>query len=140
MSLPPLAAWIEEADKSSCPWRIERGEISSLGAIADQACPTQIGQRRCPAVPFGDNVIRLIWEEGIGLVEQTVLAVSACSVMYLAPQEFWDPLFLSHLTLRCGSGQATMGLRLHHPHEVLEVKIGFQLVFFVVAQLASALC
>src|SRR2546428_13301022 len=66
--------------------RIQRGNVGALEAITVKARPCQVLQRARSTMFERNDMIRLVWEEGIGFRQQAILTAARRAGAYLATQ------------------------------------------------------
>src|SRR5262249_54357384 len=76
MPVPPVTPRVEQAHQPA-GLNVDRGQGGSLVPVAHEAGPGAVALFRLALVCYGDDVIRLVGEEGVTLVDQAVLTPPA---------------------------------------------------------------
>lgn len=63
----------ESYDLSRC--LVDRSKVAPFTAIADEAGPCQIFFRRFAAMLYGDDVVWLMWQEGIVFMKKAIIHI-----------------------------------------------------------------
>lgn len=121
----------ESYDLSCC--LVDRSKVAPFTAIANEAGPCQISFRRFAAMLYGDDVVWLMWQEGIVFMKKAIFT-SVTGAFTNQPAKFcWHIFAYSFL-----ASLPRTYLGFHHTHQKLSLLVLIQFVLQIVIHLASA--
>jgi hypothetical protein len=120
----------ESYDLSRC--LVYRRKVAPFTAIADETGPSQISFICFAAMLYGDDVVWLMWQEGIVFMKKAILT-SVTGAFSNQPAKFCRHIF-AHPAL---ASLPRTYLSLHHAHQKFSLLVLVQFVLKVVIQLAG---
>jgi len=121
----------ESYDLSCC--LVDRSKVAPFTAIANEAGPSQISFRRFASMLYGDDVVWLMWQEGVFFMKEAIFTC-VTGAFTNQPAKFCWHIF-AHSFL---ASLSRTYLGFHHSHQKLGLLVLIQFVLQIVIHLASA--